>query len=309
MISIIVPFYGVEKYIIQCIESVKSQTYTDFECLLIDDESPDSSYELAVAAIEGDSRFQIIRQKNKGLGGARNTGLEHATGDYVVFLDSDDFLESSALEVLLDSLLFHNADMVMSRVQFVDNKGDIIGNDKRDFAVITDRQQLLDCFLRPPCAWNKLYKAELWREVRFPEKKYFEDMATIYQLIPHMHKLVCIDKVSHNYRQSRPGSIMNSFSEKTYQDWLEAVEQVNQTLGYDYFTKDEIAYRLIRKSYVSGNGAYYKNLIKPNLLTLFEIFKGFVTRGNRRRLKIIFLYKMLPAKLFEKMIYKSRGHL
>ena len=105
-ISIIIPFYNVEKYIIDCINSVKAQTFTDFECILIDDKSNDNSLRNAIETINDDTRFKIIVHKeNLRQGGARNTGIKNANGDWIVFLDSDDEWKSNFLEKMYNEAL------------------------------------------------------------------------------------------------------------------------------------------------------------------------------------------------------------
>ena len=121
-ISIIIPFYNVENYIAKCINSVKNQTFTDFECILIDDESPDTSKQIAEQIIQNDKRFRVISQLNKGLGGARNTGLDNAKGEWVVFLDSDDYWERDFLRIMYEKATKYNADIIVCRYKSISSR-------------------------------------------------------------------------------------------------------------------------------------------------------------------------------------------
>lgn len=112
MFSIIIPVYKVEKYLTKCFESVKNQTYTDFEVILIDDGSPDNCPAICDSFVEIDSRCKVIHQLNQGLSGARNTGLKAATGRYVYFLDSDDTIESNLLENVVQMFETYEVDIV-----------------------------------------------------------------------------------------------------------------------------------------------------------------------------------------------------
>ena len=103
--SIIIPVYNVEKYLIRCVESVQTQTFQDFEVILIDDGSPDNCPQMCDSIANTDSRIRVIHKTNHGLGLARNTGMEVAEGDYIVFIDSDDFIHKSALEVINNSIV------------------------------------------------------------------------------------------------------------------------------------------------------------------------------------------------------------
>jgi len=183
-ISIIIPFYNVENYIAKCINSVKNQTFTEFECILIDDESPDASKQVAEQAIQGDKRFRIISQLNKGLGGARNTGLDNAKGEWVVFLDSDDYWERDFLRIMYEKATKYNADIIVCRYKSISSRGEEVGlNILLSEGVYTEKKLLLEFMLSFPTAWNKLYKRELWKIIRFPEKLYYEDLGTIFQLV------------------------------------------------------------------------------------------------------------------------------
>ena len=126
-ISIIVPVYNVEKYLDRCINSLVNQTYNNIEIILVDDKSPDNSPELCNKWAKKDSRIKVIhKEKNEGLGFARNTGIENATGDYITFVDSDDYLANNAVEKALEAIINTNADIAIYGCQKVNQNGEIV---------------------------------------------------------------------------------------------------------------------------------------------------------------------------------------
>ena len=225
-ISIIIPFYNVENYIEKCIKSVKNQTFTDFECILIDDESPDNSKQIAEKLIENDSRFKIISQLNKGLGGARNTGLDNAKGEWIAFLDSDDWWHFDFLE----------------KMYYYATKNSVIMsiNSSLPAGIYTNKEQLIFFYLTYPTAWNKFYKKQLWETIRFPEKVYYEDLSTIFQLVFNAERIGFIDDAPICYNL-REGSITKHFSRRQLSDKIAIFSIIKQKLEEkEVENKDEL---------------------------------------------------------------------
>jgi len=181
MISIIVPVYKVEAYLSKCIESILTQTFDDFELLLIDDGSPDSCGEICEKYAGKDSRIQAIHIKNRGLSGARNYGIERASGDYLSFVDSDDWIESDMIENLYSVAVKTDADMVFCGYSKDFASKEITAPAKQQIWTGTESVKALiegDIF---PFAWGKLWKKSLIKDKRFPEGRRFEDVLTGYQ--------------------------------------------------------------------------------------------------------------------------------
>ena len=132
-ISIVVPIYKVEKYIDQCVQSVLKQTYQNLEIILVDDQSPDKCPEICEQYAREDARVKVFHQKNLGLSGARNTGMQYATGDYVLFLDSDDYLALDYCERMLTMAKEENADIVVGEIISVDDDGGLLDDKPRFF--------------------------------------------------------------------------------------------------------------------------------------------------------------------------------
>lgn len=261
-ISVIIPFYNVEKYIERCIQSVKNQTWSDFECLLIDDESPDNSYQIALDCIHEDPRFSIIQQKNKGLGGARNTGIEHAKGEYIAFLDSDDWWDNKFLEIMYSEAILTDADVVTCQYQEIYEDGKY-GNISSNFTYkTTDKIYLRNYFLKYPTAWNKLYKKIIFNNIRYPEKIYYEDLATTYKIVDFGNKFTFVSNILIFYT-IRNGSIMNGYSIKHITDYIEIFNSINQYLKTEYFSAADIIYYIhsIIMHTVKGNADIYHRIL------------------------------------------------
>lgn len=293
-ISVIIPFYNVEKYIVRCIESVKSQTFTDFECILIDDESLDNSYQIALEAIANDHRFKIIRQKNKGLGGARNTGIENAQGDYIAFLDSDDWWDNNFLELMYQSAVKNSADLVYCQIRQVDEQNNKSHFWQTPIGVYQDSKAIFDLLIKHHCAWDKLYKRELFGSIRFPENRYFEDFATIYQLSKYTKKIEVIEHLLINYF-IREGSITSGYSDKHIDDLIWSHKNINQNLNYDYFNELDILgtilvryYNFIPEKLINDLYDGIKLKFSISLLDIITIFKS--KNGRKKALKAWLFY-------------------
>ena len=213
-ISVIVPVYGVEAFLLPCVDSILAQTFADFELILVDDGSPDRCGELCDACALRDSRIRVIHRPNGGLSAARNTGIEAANGQYLAFVDSDDVIAPDYLEQLYTALQNTGADMAVCAVE--DVQEDLTPQDPRDFTLPVQSgafsgQELLHCFYSDcspyyTVAWNKLYKAELWQNLRYPEGLIHEDDAVAHRLYWQCETVVCLDAPLYSYRL-RQGSI------------------------------------------------------------------------------------------------------
>lgn len=216
-ISVIVPVYKVEIYIEKCIQSLLAQTYSDFEIILIDDCSPDRSIQLAKEILENQARitYKIIsKEKNEGLSAARNTGIEAANGKYLLFVDSDDWIEKETLQKLFETTISTGAGMVVFRIREVYNndttKSRVIKSLPAE--VLTGKQALMklftDKFEAHIC--KILLSKSLFDTVRFPIGVIYEDMLILPYLLVREKKVCFIEDIFYNYLQ-RPGSITRSY--------------------------------------------------------------------------------------------------
>ena len=241
LISVIVPVYKVEKYLGRCVESLLSQTYENTEIILVDDGSPDNCPALCDAYADKYEKIRVIHQENKGLSGARNTGIDHAKGEYLAFVDSDDKWSPYFLESLYKALKEHDADISQCRWEYM--HGDEIKeayNPDAKCECFTGREMLSNLYIQTGAyyvvAWNKLYKKELFEEIRYPEGRIHEDEATTYKLFDKAEKCVFVDNALYGYFVGSGGTSItrNGFNLKKL-DWRTAnKERVQYFLDKDY---------------------------------------------------------------------------
>lgn len=215
LISVIIPVYKVQEYLDECVASVLSQTYTNLEIILVDDGSPDDCPRMCDHWAGCDSRIRVIHKENGGLSDARNVGLDIACGEYIAFVDSDDYIKPEMLEKLYSALVTTQADIAACGIQ---NCGDGVYATWGCENVIGTPEQIYELLYRdtayPVSAWNKLYRRSCWQALRFPVGKICEDAFTTYQLIHYAKRVVMIPHALYCYR-IRPDSIMtSSFSVK-----------------------------------------------------------------------------------------------
>lgn len=236
LISVVVPVYNVAPYLRKCIDSIIGQTYMPLEIILVDDGATDNSGEIC-DSYEHDNPgvIRTIHQENKGLSGARNTGLKYIHGKYVTFVDSDDWLAPDMIETMYTNLRQYGAQISgISFYQAYDN-GTLIKNSSKKEICVMNREEALGKFLfnenLTVCVCGKLYQVSLWNTVKCPEGKLFEDQYTTYKLIDQTETVV-FDPSPKYYYLKRQGSIGHSvFKDKTYELYWGVQEQ------FDYITK------------------------------------------------------------------------
>jgi glycosyltransferase involved in cell wall biosynthesis len=228
LISVIVPIYKVEKYLTRCVDSILNQTWQNLEIILVDDGSPDTCPAICDDYQTKDNRIKVIHKPNGGISDARNAGIDIATGLYIGFVDSDDFIHPDMFSDLLTNLQKFNADIVQCSYKKVSGNETPDPDRKDDFRIITGEEALN--FIYTPqgvdyiVVWNKLYKIKLFRTIRFPVSKIHEDDFTTYKLFYEAGKIAVTDARYYYYFQS-PGSIMRSrFNEKRL-NYAEAMEE------------------------------------------------------------------------------------
>lgn len=222
LISVIVPVYNVEAYLRQCIDSVLCQTYEKLEILLVDDGSKDSGGAICDEYAGKDSRVRVIHKENGGLSSARNAGIAAAQGEYLAFLDSDDWVEPDAYGSMLEAALTMDCRLVCAgRYVYSEKK------QQRREELCPEKTQVLSAedmlgklFTWEGCdsaAWDKLYHRSLFETgIRYPEGMHYEDIPTTYLLVERAEKVAMLAKRVYNYRH-RIGSItMAPFTERTF---------------------------------------------------------------------------------------------
>lgn len=236
-ISVIVPVYNIEDYIGRCIESILRQTWRNLEIILVDDGSSDRSGSICDAYAAEDHRIKVIHQQNKGLSGARNSGLEICTGEYIGFVDGDDWILKDMYEFLYGLLEENGADIAVcgytvqggrteSREAEAERQTAVYGKREAVRTIVEDRK--IHSYV-----WNKLYRRKLFAEVRFPEGRGMEDIATTYKVFMLSGKVAVSDKPKYCYYQ-REGSISRSWDEKLNWDLFSAYLERMGVLETDY---------------------------------------------------------------------------
>ena len=222
LISVIVPVYSVEEYLEKCVNSIINQTYKNLEIILVDDGTPDNCGKICDEFALRDNRVKVIHKTNGGLSSARNAGLDIMTGDYVAFVDSDDWIEDNMYECLLNNLVEFDADMSFGGVA-----DELEGENGYKIAKISDygckepfSEDIIDAMRRyfhgTWAAWDKLYKASLFETIRFPVGEINEDEAIVIDLLSLCDKICYTPEVLYHYIKHKDSNSITSapFSEK-----------------------------------------------------------------------------------------------
>lgn len=227
MISIIIPVYNSELFLNRCLNSIIIQTYSDIEVILVDDGSTDTSLDICNFYARKDSRIKVISKKNEGAGIARNTGLKIAKGDYIGFVDSDDYIEPSMYEKMYSSALKNNADIVQCGYRKVDDSGNIIIKSGYRDLIINNPES---CFIEyckqnnidnySPC---KIYRKDLIKDIYFGNLSYSEDAYFIIQAFMRCKKLVVISSELYYYVQTVGSACRRPYNAK-FEDTVKAGE-------------------------------------------------------------------------------------
>lgn len=235
LISIIIPIYNVELYLKRCVDSVLNQTYKNLEVILVDDGSPDKCGCICDEYAKNDMRIKVIHKKNGGLSDARNAGLSIASGRYVAFVDSDDYIDANMYDKLYEAIKKANADMAICNFRYVNENGvERFNNTElpiKDEILSGMRILSENMFGSKPgywvVAWNKLYKRELFENIKYPVGKIHEDEFIIHKLFFKCNKIVGTSKILYNYVQ-RENSITNRKYNISRLDYIEALlDRVN----------------------------------------------------------------------------------
>lgn len=222
MISVIVPVYKVERYLRQCVDSILNQTYHDLEILLIDDGSPDRCGEICEEYAKKDNRIRVFHTENKGLSAARNLGLHEVKGEYIGFVDSDDWIEPNMYECLLRQIEETGADISNCGAWREYQKSRYDFNVFDGLFVGTESIRALILGQISTAAWNKLYKRNCWTSICFPDSHNHEEQATIYKILLKKHSVSCIPEQLYHYRM-RVGSIVHTPSMNNLKDYWNAI--------------------------------------------------------------------------------------
>ena len=219
-VSVIVPVYKVERYLSACLDSLLAQSMQEIEVLLIDDGSPDQCGRICDEYASRDSRFRVFHTDNRGLSAARNFGIEKAQGDYLMFVDSDDWVSPSFCQAAYNAAVENAADLVMFRHRIMKSdscRGTIPY--VHGSQGMKSQEEAIDLLYRGigNMAWNKLYRKELFKDIKYPEGKLYEDIATTFKLIYEAPNIFYLDGILYYYRK-REGSITGQMTAAKQQE-------------------------------------------------------------------------------------------
>ncbi|MBR2577764.1 MAG: glycosyltransferase [Erysipelotrichaceae bacterium] len=267
--SIVFPVYNVERYITKCLESVKGQTLEDFECLIIDDGTKDRSVEAAQAVIGNDKRFKIYHKENGGLSDARNYGMARAEGDYILLLDSDDYIDPSLLEKTYEMAMKHDSDIVCFDMMYVYDDHEAVNKVSMDKEMNSYKDDPGLIFI-DHSANNKIYRREFLKDKSFIKGLWYEDLATIPTWIAKANNVSYVNEPLYFYVQ-RSGSISHSEDPRIF-DIYKAINNLKKELNtdekalFDFYYNDclvmttlrirEITEKKTRKEYFKTNAEH-----------------------------------------------------
>lgn len=313
LISVIIPVYNVEKYIERCIESITRQTYTNLEIIIIDDGSKDNSKAICQKLENKDKRIKIYSQENKGAAAARNYGISKANGEYIGFVDSDDYIEEKMYEELIHSLKENNADIAICG-RYIENKdNNIVYTSKENRLLMTSDEALsevnsLKSFDMSPC--DKLYKRAILNEVKFPEGKNSEDFYFMYEALFNCEKIFYFSNPLYHYcRRENSHSnycINNSYIEASKAQ-VEFFKKNCPHLLYIAECYDAYANTIQYNKYICAQNYCPKEIIKELKESVRRNKKSVIKNKNFPTARKVQIFMFLYFTFIYKCIIKRKG--
>ena len=301
LISVIIPIYKVEQYLNKCIDSVIRQTYKNLEIILVDDGSPDNCCIICDEYKKKDCRIKVIHKNYGGVSSARNIGLNICSGEYISFIDSDDFVDENFILDLYNNMLSNDVDIVECRFAEFEKSVDIqlikencrkTGMNSNNFNVFTGREMQIRLFdkdyVNHVVVWNKLYKRSIFESLRFPNGKIHEDEFVTYKAFSKASNILVLEKINYFYR-IHANSIMGSKFSRKRLDVIDAYEEKKL-----YYKQDEEIYDLVVLKYQNLlKSLYFKakfaeicdkdiyNIIQSKLIENFKEYRLIVSSKER----------------------------
>lgn len=259
-VSIIMPAYNAEKTIVRCINSLLNQTYRNIEIIIVNDGSTDSTKEICYMYKKKDNRIKVINQINKGVSVARNIGIKRATGELLTFVDSDDYMNELYIEKLVSTLLKTDSDIICSSfIKFNDpTKIKVNANSNEQICTLTVEDALCDLLSRNTkihnYQWNKLYKKEIWKDIKFKDGKIYEDLELMYRIILKAKK-IAYTTYNGYYYYINPDGLTSKFSIKDYETKIKFVKEREKTIEklFPALSSRLVEYRLENITWILRN--------------------------------------------------------
>ena len=315
-ISVIVPVYNVEQYLERCVDSIINQTYKNLEIILVNDGSTDNSGQLCDELAKKDDRIRVIHKKNGGLSDARNKGEESSTGDYIIFIDSDDYIHIDMINSLYIQIKSVGADVSVCGVMNVYSNSETPQCSNTQLVFSCDREGFLKEYLVgekiPGGIWNKLIKKSISENIKFPFGLIYEDAYYQYELLKHCEKYV-VNTLPYYYYFHRENSITTRpYSSKDlvyveiYRRYYELVKEQYPTLEEEAFFRVAYAYFFILDKMLLQDD--YKKIEEYNEIVgflkknAFKISRNRIFRIGRR---IAALTLLINIKLYRILLFKN----
>lgn len=311
-VSIIVPIYNVENYVLKCIDTLTKQTYENIEIILVNDGSTDNSYKYAKEAALVDNRIKLYSKENGGVSDARNYGIKRATGDYLILVDSDDTIDVNAILKMVSLLEENDADMTMAeKLCFVEGTPiqksnrliqERVFNSEEAFKYMLETNTIF--------VTGNLYKKELFDGIEFPYRKKYEDVATAYKLVNRAKKIAYTNEEMYFYLCGRDGATTSVFSEGNIIDNLDAHYAQFQFLLSNYPNIKQYAYKTFIRMYTSAHEKMrlnnYKELFESDkMLSMYDSFKMAIENIDADFIKS----QLEPYRLVSALILNSNREL
>ncbi|ALV21562.1 MULTISPECIES: glycosyltransferase family 2 protein [Carnobacterium] len=253
VLSFIMPAYNVEHTVEKSVQSVLSQNISDFELIIINDGSTDNTANICDRLAEKDTRVRVIHQENAGPSAARNAGLNQVHGEYIAFMDSDDYTEKDMYQRLIGYLEENQADIAVCNVTRVNPDGTLNTLNSLN-RITTSKEEMLELYFKYNgiefYVWNKVYRASVFQTVRFPEGVLYEDVMLSYDALKQAHKLVVTDEVGYFYLANSESIVNSSFNPQQYDNVLQR-KILLEKIKIEYPTVSDFAVDNLLDGYLS----------------------------------------------------------
>lgn len=299
-ISIIVPVYNAKAYLSRCVESLQAQTHPNLEIILVNDGSSDESLTICQAFAEKDPRIIVMNQENQGQSVARNTGLAAASGTYISFVDSDDYVNKNYLAHLYQDICQTGSDLAMCGFTyfFEEEVDESVLEKTTQQTILTDHDILVQMHTERDepfvVVWGKLYKKSLWEGIFFPPGRIWEDYCVLYQLFDRARKVVRSNEILYYYYRNNQDSATFQLKEKFYQDMMYILDE--EILYMEQRGYEDIVI-LVKKRYLYWLIDYYKKIRKTDPALKVKLYQKYQE-----------IYLSLRGNINEKM-YRAFSYL
>ncbi len=310
-ISVIIPVYNVEKYLQKCLDSVVNQTLKELEIIIVNDGSTDSSLSIAEEFAKNDSRIKVVNKENGGVSSARNAGLRDVTGEYISFIDSDDWIDKTMYEKMYEAGQSEDTDIIVCNAMlYIENKKifknfcthkNIIKKNNNSLIFVSDNKKKL--FLNMTVCWNKLFKSKFYleNEFKFPEGYIYEEPPVLFIAHAKANKIIIVPESLYYYRQ-RAGSYLAQKTKKRF-DVFNTYYLVLKALKTDYNYYNNYKDVYLNKM-ILGFFNHFMLIDKDYKKEFFEKACELTEKIEKEEIKFLNFYAYFKFKLFQNKMYR-----